>query len=265
MTAYIITRNRLDNLKKIMPRWIDQGISVVFVVERVEQWRHERLIKSMDWVDARVISPDQQNRGVGYARAFAVRDASHHHLSSIIMSDDDMRPANGSDMGILLREADRVNVLGIGATRSLHDRFSGGVTKNHKGIILCPGGWGMQLFALNVTNAIAVGNFDERLDCYGEDHELMRNGIVYGLPWLVHCGVKCEAIGVRYDPGGLNSYIDGDNRSEREIACQRIIYRRWPHYVNAPGKRPSTQWAKLMDQYIPGWRAESAIHGGEWR
>lgn len=264
MVAYIVTRDRPGNLKRIIPRWLEQDIPVTLVVEGSESEQHKSLVRGMGWGRmVSVISPVQRNRGIGHARRFAVAQASRVHRS-IIMSDDDVMPNRNSSMRTLLREAESPYVLGIGATRTLHDRFSGGVTASRDDVILCPGGWGMQLFALNIENTIKIGNFDSRLDCFGEDHELMRNGIATGIPWLVHCGAKCDALGVRYDPGGLNSFIGSGDRAKREIECRKVIHKRWPAYVSMPEARPRMRWQKMLDDYIPGWRTRSAMHGGEW-
>ena len=266
MSVYIITRNRPGNLKKVVPRWLEQSMHVTLVVEGSEQERHRVLVSGMGWTDkVDIISPKAVNLGVGHARRFAVANAALRRLDSIIMSDDDMRPSPGSDMGKLLREAASPKVLGIGAVRPLHDWFSGGATKDRNDVILCPGGWGMQLFALNVQNTEIMGSFDSLLDCFGEDHELMRNGIAAGIPWLVHCGVKCDAIGARYANGGINSYISDGDRHAREVACRRIIHGRWPRYVSKPEDSPRMAWQKMLDDYITGWRHLSAMHGGEWR
>lgn len=264
MTAYIMTRSRPGNLKKIVPRWLEQHIPVVLVTEPSEREHHLSLVNGQGWEDVTVINPPQE-RGIGYKRQFSVEHAHSRRLRSIIMSDDDMQPANNSDMDLLLEEAQKPGVLGIGAARSLHDHFSGGATKNNDGVILCPGGWGMQLFALNVRSALDAGNFDAALDCFGEDHELARNGIArLGLPWAVHCTVRCEPVGVRYDPGGINAFITDGTRPKREQACREIIYRRWPRYASVPDARPRMRWQKMLDDYIPGWREFSAMHGGSW-
>lgn len=120
------------------------------------------------------------------------------------------------------------------------------------------------MFALNVATALEVGNFDSRLDCYGEDAELARAGISNGYPWLVHCGARAEAIGKRYDPGGMNSYISDGTRLDRETACRKIIHDRWPSYTSGPEARPRMAWKKMLDDYIPHWRTLSALDGGRW-
>jgi hypothetical protein len=266
MTVYIMTRDRQDNLRKIVPRWLDQNMRVVLVTERSEQDEHVRLVRRERWGSDRVIviSP-QRERGIGHKRRYAVNHAKALGLQSIIMSDDDMQPANNTDMNSILWEARNPKVLGIGATRSLHDRNSRGAVSANHGLILCPGGWGMQMFSLNIENTLAVGNFDSELDCFGEDAELERMGIAtIGIPWLVHCDVRCNAIGVRYDPGGINAYITDGTRALREVACRRIIHERWPMYASHPERKPRMLWQKMLDDYIPNWRERSAIHGGRW-
>jgi hypothetical protein len=266
MTAYVVTRNRPNNLKKVIPFWLDQEIPVRLVVESSEYQEHRDLIRGMGWRGwVTAIRPKSRERGIGYARNFAVRDAASEGLASFIMSDDDMRPQEGSDMRLLLEEAAENNVLGIGAVRRLHDWFSGGAVSANSGVILCPSGWGMQLFALNTLKALEVGNFDKRLDCLGEDHELMRQGISRKIPWLVHCDVYCDAIGARYAPGGLNTYAGGRvARTERELACHTLVHDMWPQYVSEPGRAMRVSWQRMLNDYIPGWKARSAIHGGKW-
>jgi hypothetical protein len=267
MTAYIVTRSRIPNLRKIIPFWLEQDIPVRLVVEHSEWSEHRNFVRDMGWRrEVTVVSPDKVERGIGYARHWSVLDADNHGLKSFIMSDDDMRPQAGSDMRLLMKEAARPGVLGIGAVRRLHDWFSGGAVSANSGVILCPSGWGMQLFALNVRKTLAVGNFDKRLDCFGEDHELMRQGISRKIPWLVHCDVYCDAIGTRYAPGGLNAYAGSTaERKDRELACHRIVHDLWPRYVSEPGRAMRVSWKRMLDDYMPGWQARSAIHGGAWR
>lgn len=263
MAVYIVSRKRHDNLRKIVPRWIGQDIPVILFVDKNEHNEHDRLVKAERWRGIRVVSPWLSDQGIGYVRRTAVIHAKRAGLKSMIMCDDDMRPSVGSDMKKLLAAAENENHLGVGAVRSLHSWYSKGATGRHNGLMLCPGGWGMQLYALNVENAVEIGNFDERLDCFGEDHELMRCGIEAGFPWLVHTGVKCESIGSRYRPGGIDD-LTGADRPRREIECRRIIHDMWPDYTSDPESRPRMSWAKMMDYYMPGWRAKSAIHGGAW-
>ncbi len=265
--AYIITRNRYENLIKIIPRWLDQDFQVMLVVDPSEYQDHiDFKYEFRNWTGhVAVTAPKKADGGVGYQRKWAMIQAALRGSRSIIMSDDDMRPANGSDMALLLKEALGHRVLGVGATRSLHDRNSKGATSRNDGVILCPGGWGMQLFSLNVDRTHELGNFDPKLDCFGEDAELMRQGISERVPWLVHCGVKCEAIGARYAPGGINDLIpDPVQRGLRERYCRGLIHERWPDYTSDPDARPRMAWQRMLDDYIPGWRSMSAIHGGVW-
>lgn len=203
--------------------------------------------------------------GVGYARQYCVIHANKARIKSIIMSDDDMRPAKNADMWPLLREAAKRGVLGIGAVRPIHDHFTQGAVSANSGVILCPGGWGFQMFGLNVPAAVRIGNFDDRLHSFGEDGELARNGIKNGMPWLVHCDVPCAPIGKRYDPGGIGTrFANREQRTEAEIECLALIHKRWPAFTNPPDKPLRVAWQKMLTHYIPHWRERSAIHGGTW-
>jgi hypothetical protein len=266
VTAYIVTRNRINNLKKVVPTWLERDIPVVLVTEFSETRMHTDLIREMGW-RGKVIQdgPPQPDRGIGWARNWVVRNAARQGLESFIMSDDDMKPAAGADMNLLLAEAAKPGVLGVGAVRPLHDWFSGGAITANSGLILCPSGWGMQLFALNTRLALTVGNFDRKLDCLGEDHELMRQGIVRGFPWAVHCDIYCDAIGARYAPGGLNAYAGSTMaRKAGELRCHTLLHERWPLYVSDPARPMRVAWQKMLNDYIPGWKDRSAIHGGTW-
>lgn len=265
--VYIPTRSRHKNLLKIVPRWLWQDFKVTLVTEEKELRDHQELIWQQGWgQSARVIAPPQKERGIGLARRYAVAHAARNDRKAIIMSDDDLRPAEDSEMYKLVDEAAKPGVLGVGAVRRIHDHFTGGKLFLNSGVILCPGGWGQQVFGLNVRQAIDLGNFDARLDCFGEDAELERQGIAARIPWLVHCDVLSEPIGVRYAPGGLATFTGTRTaRAEREIACRRIIHKRWPKYTSEPEARSRMAWQKMLTDYIPEWKTLSAMHGGEWR
>lgn len=267
MTAvYIPTRARFGNLMKVVPRWMDalQKVPVILVVDKSEVSDVKGLMAREGWPSDKVwIQPVKDNKGIGYVRRQAVLSAERQGFKSIIMSDDDARPVVGASMNLLLRFAAKPTVLGIGANHSYLDLLSGGITARESGPILCPSGWGFRMFALNIKNTVAVGNFDPALTCWGEDAEVMRNGLKAGFPWLVHCGAKSEAIGKRYADGGLAAYTESrEARTEQERVCQQIIHDRWPDFTSAPPKPSRVAWQKMYDHYLPNWRERSAIHGG---
>lgn len=266
MTIYIPTLGRMNNLKAIMPRWLESEIPIRIVVREDQYKDHMNLCREMGWriLDVDVVRLPRGTFGYGATRNFIVRHARKMGDKSIIISDDDMRPRSGTDMGLLLDEADKPRVLGVGAVRSLHDRFTGGAISRQSGVILCPGGWGFQTFAVNVGLVLAVGNFDPLLHTHGDDGELARNGIAHGIPWLVHTDVWVEPIGVRYAAGGISSlYPDREARAKAERENMAIIYERWPKYANHPDKRFRMAWQKMLTDYIPDWRERSALHGGK--
>ena len=263
MTAYIISRGRPENLRKTIPRWAVHGVFSVVVIEASERQAYLNVIKQAKLINCMDFVCYRGYQGLGHIRQFALKDAATSGLKSIVMSDDDLRPAENilgvPGMRELLVKAGKPDVLGIGATHRYHDFLTGGVTRDRDDVILCPSGWGLQFYALNVETAMNIGGYDKRLDVAGEDAELVRQGIAAGIPWLVHCGARCEPIGKRHSPGGLESYPDLESRVLR---CQQIIHDMWPDYTTAPPLKMRTRWVRMLDDFIPGWQARSAMHGG---
>jgi hypothetical protein len=261
--VYIPTLSRPDNIAKIVPYWLEQDIQVRLVVERNEYGMHNALKRREGWGrEVYILTLPAQRRGVGYARNYCMVHASRTALTSIIMSDDDVYVKPTSDASLLLREAEKPGVLGIGGTMSIHDRFTNGATSRLHGPILCPGGWGFKLYGLNIQATLDCGNYDKRLIMHAEQ-ELARQGISHGTPWLVHCDVKCNVIGKRYAPGGLTAiYSTREQLDEADRACMAIIHKAWPEFTNSPDKPSRVSWIKMLDRYIPGWEDRSAIHGG---
>jgi len=264
MVVYIPTMGRTGNIRTVVPYWLEQDLQVRLVVDRYEYATYTAVKREMKWGKEVYILPTPSNgRGIGYVRNYCVKHASRTALDAIIMADDDLRPKNGTDMYELLEEAKKPGVLGIGATRSIHDLMSQGAVSRNHGPILCPGGWGFQVFALNISKTLDCGNFDIRLHSLGEDAELARHGIKNGIPWLVHCDVKVDPIGKRYAPGGINTRFRApEKRTAAERECMTIIHGMWPDYTNTPDKPLRTAWQRMLDDFIPGWQEASAIHGG---
>jgi len=266
MTVYIPTIGRPGNIRAIVPRWLEQGMPIKLIIRPEEYKLCSALRKQEGWYRRDVgirILPKSTPIGYGATRNYIIRYAMKQEERAIIISDDDMRPAHGSDFGELIYEAARPGVLGVGAVRSIHDRFTGGAVSRLSGPILCPGGWGFQCFAINVKQAFRLGNFDPSLHAHGDDAELAREGIAHGIPWRVHTDVWVESIGKRYAAGGLSTVYSPEERAAAERECMAIIHHRWPDYTNAPDKPVRTAWQKMLDFYIPDWREQSAIHGGK--
>jgi hypothetical protein len=252
-------------LRRGVPFWLDQGMPVRLIIERREYAAHTKLVREERWEDVQVIPTPLAGKGIGYTRMYCVEHANKAGLKAIIMSDDDSYVNPTSDAWKLIDEAEKPETLGIGAVRPLFDRFTHGAISANSGPILCPGGWGFKLWGLNIQNALRCGNYDPTLYAFSEDAELSRRGIaLFGLPWLVHCDVQFTSMNKRYDPGGIESiYHDNLNaRLAAERECMAIIYKRWPKYANTPDKKSRFAWQKFLDDYIPDWREESAIHGG---
>jgi hypothetical protein len=265
VTVYIPTLGRIDlKLRAHLPRWLEQDMPIRLVVPVGEWEEHRAFVREMGWnSQIKVFKLPPNSFGLGASRNWIVKHAAKNGLKSIIICDDDVRPAKGTDMWLLVEDAEEPDTLGVGATHGLQDRFTGGAISANSGVILCPGGWGFTCFSLNVATALECGNFDPRLHALADDAELARNGIKRGIPWKVDCDVKIELNQKRYDPGGMSTVFP--NRADRNAAereCMAIIHERWPEFTNHPDKKVRTSWQKLLDAYIPDWRERSAIHGG---
>jgi glycosyltransferase involved in cell wall biosynthesis len=265
ITVYIPTLDRVDMIQKTVPHWLVQEMPVRLVVERREYRAYTELKNRMKWGKQVYILPlPLAGRGIGYARNYAVKHARATHLDAIIMSDDDVYIHDDSDAWDLIDAVEKPGVLGVGAVRTLHDRFTNGAISRNHGVILCPGGWGFTVKALNVQTALKCGNFDPALHSFGEDAELARQGIARGIPWRVHCDVVFVSLNKRLDPGGFSSkYHTLEGRLAGELECRSIIHKRWPDYTSEPDKRPRVAWQRMLDDYIPEWRNYSVLHGGD--
>lgn len=266
MSIYIPTCGRYEMLQKTVPRWLEQNILPVRLVVPAGQYaEHVHMRNAMGWDGVFVVGLPSDSWGIGSSRHFCVEHAARMGYGEIIMSDDDYRPSNGTDVSLLLEAAKDPLALGVGAARGLLDRFNSGALSRLSGVIFCPGGWGFMVYSLNIANTLECGNFDPELS-FCEDAELMRNGIVRGLPWLLHCDVWMDSVGKRYEPGGISSLFDGDRsaRDADESRCLRLVESRWPKYQHPmkDGVRSRMSWSKMYDDYMPGWRALSALHGG---
>lgn len=261
--AYMPTLGRLANIRAIVPYWIEQMDQVRLVVERYEYNDHAKLKREMGWGEKVVIiNQPLSGRGIAYVRNFIVKHAKESGQRSIIIAEDDTKPVKGSDFVMLLEEADKPDVVGVGATRSLHDRFTGGAISKLSGAILCPGGWGFQCFSVNVDTVLELGNYNIKLHTIADDAEMAMRGIEAGMPWRVHCDVRMTS-GNRYDAGGINTrFSNREQRAAAERECWAIMHKRWPDIVAPPEKKVRVAWQKFYDRYIPEWREYSALHGG---
>jgi len=265
--VYIPTLSRLEMLQKTVPRWMEQDLNIRLVVPPAQVDDHRELAADLEWTrnGVQVLKlPDNLSYGLGAARHYIVKHAARRKIKAIIISDDDHRPKRGTNMWDLIAAAMDPDALGVGASRSLTDRFNGGALTRNSGVILCPGGWGFTVFGLNVDNALWCGNFDPALHTFADDAELARNGITRGLIWRMHCDVWIEQMNNRYDPGGMNSLFgeDVEKRRESEKENLTLLYSRWPDYVAPPDRKYRMAWSKMLTDYIPDWKARSALHGG---
>jgi hypothetical protein len=266
VTVYIPTVGRPENIRKIVPAWLDQDMIVKLVVDARDSGEYLAIKKAEGWGnDVRVIGLPSSVHGCGAIRRFIIQKANANHLPAIIIAEDDVFPLASSSFWELISIAQRPDVVGIGAVRSVHDRITGGAITRLKGSgpILCPGGWGFVVNGFNVRNVMELGNYDPRLHTLGDDFDLAFRGIARGMPWLVDVDVWWRSLGTRYAPGGINTrFRSPEERRSAEEECWIRVHEKYPLYTSPPGKPFRTQWARYYSDNIPDWKSRSAIHGG---
>lgn len=261
MSVYIPSRARSTRLDKVMPAWIEQDMDIQLVVPFGEYQAYVDVVRSNGW-DVAVLKSPRSVDGIGATRRFIIEHAKKAGLGEIIMCDDDFKPMPDTDMWDLLDAAKDQYAVGVAASYGYNDFLSGGKLSELSGVILCPGGWGHNVYSLNVENVLGCGNFDAALGFY-EDDELQREGVALGMPWLVHCDVWMTSLGKRGDAGGCQApYSTSEDRAAAMLRCAKIVEKRWPKYVNITKAGYRMSWKKMLDDYIPGWQGLSAIHGG---
>lgn len=228
---------------------------------------------------------------------------SEKALSSFIMADDDVMPKTPgkgwtNNMVRLQQAVESGKYIGCAAVHGYQDFTTGGflkkelanprVTDSGATVIgrpcLAPTGLFGQCFAINTYRALVeVGGFDPELTVAYEDNDFMMRCVSRGVPWLFHSGVWMDRLGGRFETGGISDYCDvsrdtakqvnrdihylisqGDEYSQKLLDCRLILKRKWDFYTSDPhGRQFRISWKKLYDGQIPGWKAMSALHGGD--
>jgi hypothetical protein len=260
-TVYISTRGRPGNIRKVTPVWRSMGFNIVLTVEPQEV---DLYAASVDWVhyprETKIQPLPKANQGLAYSRHHALIHAASYGLESIIVADDDIKPAWG--MATLVEDASHSKVLGITARYSYHDLALGGRIKKFDGVILQPCGM-FRMVALNVDNVMKLGNYDPAADnC--EDADLMLNGIQHGFPWMVDLDSKALSMGKRHEPGGSLDYLNYIGRSVQDhTRWKPSLENKYPEVVGNFKGTTRVFWRKAYDMYMPGWKKYSALHGGD--
>jgi hypothetical protein len=255
--VYIPSRGRWLSANKTANIWKDQGFGVTFIVEPSEHIKYDSVLSS----DVSIHELNIINGGIGNTRNFLISLAASYGLDSIIMADDDMRPKR--NMLEMVEAAKHDRVLGITARYSYHDLALGPKIKGRDDLVLLPS-LTFKLIAVNVENALEIGNFDKKLDGL-EDNDFALRGLEHGYPWLIHLGTWSTATGPRYAPGGLSDYCDKKSIDhEFDVPpWYAKMYERWPDFISGhKTQRIRFAWQKAYDNFIPGWRCYSDLHGG---
>src|SRR4249920_2147405 len=119
--VYIPTLSRYSSLEKIVPAWLEQDVPVILMVDPSELKEHIRFRDSKGWrIYVDIARVPRNGMGIGYKRKHCVMHAYDMGYDSFIMSDDDHKPRADSDVQLLLDEAEKPCVLGIGAVVQIY-------------------------------------------------------------------------------------------------------------------------------------------------
>ena len=259
--VYIPSRKRTHNLKKIIPRWLDQGYEIRLVTEESD---HQPYIDTAAHLPGKwnldgvkfLILPEN-GKGIGYARNYVVAHAEKTKLKSFIMADDDVMPkpleefwlhdmrrlqkAVEDQDGVPLG-ASFVSLVGCAAVHSYQDFLFGGWLKKeleqkpghselrsyHPQVagkpFLVPNGSCGQCYAVNVERAIKIGGYDLDLTVGYEDNDFMMRSITHHMPWSAHSGVWMDRLGGRFTPGGIADLTDIKENMDGDIIVDSTKY-----------------------------------------
>jgi hypothetical protein len=250
---YIVTRDRLALLRKVMPYWLEQELPITLVVESSESRIHSEFVAELT-AAVRILAPGD-NLGIGQIRRSIFDDAVEKGLAAIIMADDDIRPTK-SIRPLLSFIRGPTRAIGIGTVKPGYGQFMDAATLNSGRPVLHTGSMGLQIAAWNVRRVMEVGGHDPKLDVQFEDHELLFRGIMAKYPWYLHTAVFAHQVANRFSPGGLATATG--NREAREVGierCAEYCREKYPAYVSRRGTPYRFYWSRLLDDtYGKVWR-----------
>lgn len=260
MDVWIPTLGRPDNIRAIIPRWlqvIKDEQTIRLVVARDEASATMAIVRDGGWRDRVSVSILPRSvQGIGAIRGWIVKAAFSWGHKTLIMSDDDIYPHHSAEIAHMMWLTRQPRILGVGCVTSYHSLLLGHRKEmlNESVPILATSGYGFRLFCLNIERAIEVGNFNPFLDVSYEDAELMRQGVLRGMRWYLDPLVKAIPLGKRFEAGGIAAYTgDPEERARRTALNYELCYIMHSKYMAKPPK-VRMGWKKMLDDYWPGWR-----------
>lgn len=252
--VYILSRARAGLVSSAIPKWERVGVPAdnIVIVLDPEEKQHNEYHQLKRTFRCHILTLDDHNQGLGYIRDMALE----HHLDNLqsdvhIQADDDYFPTAG-DANAFGRVVLENELIGCGASYSYHGLTLGNETIKLENVDFpnpSPG-LGGNVFAINSEIADEVGGFPWWATCLGEDHEMIRQSIRYGLPWYYSTRLRISGL-ARYSDGGHSDlYRSPKHREREEQRVHQKIHDRWPEYVSKPPAKYRSSWKKMMGDYI---------------
>lgn len=260
LPVYIVTRDRLPGLRKVIPHWlaVNKDIVLTLCVEDAEFNAHNAMIREEAYPLNRVlVLKVGNNLGMGALRAKVFETAwAFGHGGGVGMADDDCFPADDVKPMFDFVNKNKNRAMGIGAMKSGYGQFIGEGMKLREPM-LHTGSVGRQLAVWNIEAVISIGNVDPKLDLAFEDNELCVRGINCGYPWYLHGGVYAKQTAKRFSPGGIITQAGSlEKRMEGVARCHQYVFKKHGHrYVSKPGGPFRFFWSRMLDdKFGDKWR-----------
>lgn len=249
-------------VEKNIPKWNAVGVQnhqIILVVDPgdPELIPYEDLCENFG-LELFVLSA--HNKGLGYIRNSILKESKANGEAAHIQADDDYYPTKGS-ADAFARVVTKFEVVGCGASYSYHGLSLGNeVLKLERADFPLPApGLGGNVFAIHNGLAHEVGGFPEWATCLGEDHEMVRQSIEYGIPWYYSTRLRISGTARYTDGGHMDLYGTEAKRKKEEARVHQLIHDRWPKYVSRPPKRYRSSWKQMLGDFIPDFDSQIPV------
>lgn len=250
---YVISRQRIWILEKTMESWLKTGLPVRLVVDEEEVPDYLaacRVFKDRySHVDLQVLSPQESDRGLAYARRTCLEHAHADGHQHILMCDDDIKIIDDPRPMLAFMES-TPSAAGCGIWFQIYRHFLG--IPYETGVYPTTGSMGQQCIAINIEDYLRVGAYLDPLPVREDSDNIIRLVRAGRGPWYIHSHVRGQQIGKRFQPGG-NSSHDKTIIEQEDEAYKILVERYGPELVTLAKSRkggPVTRinWRMLYER-----------------
>lgn len=256
----IPTKDRPENMRRVLPKWLEHGLPVHIIVEEEDAPRYQDVLIELDLLGTVGLNIlKKSNMGTGYVRWAASKLAVKLRLDAFVMSDDDVHIRPQDDPRQPLRVVASQFAMAVAGWTGQYGLWvpNGNEIGRTPGRLVPLTGGPDRVYALNPYMAGLAGGHNHRLVVF-ENVELNRCGVArLHKFWYASSSWHIINIGKRDDPGGIVTHAGGvGRRHELEQRDHEVMYALWPKYVTHFSKRYGCQWKKLIADHMGAEAAE---------